>query len=373
MYTVIGAFDDRQSAQATVDTLLQQGIPRTSIDVQSTPDTLDSTASSVPRRETGGTAGRDGGDEGFFAGVRHFFSSLFGNEEDAQVGLYSEAIRRGSTIVVVDAVDESQADRAAQLMRDQGGTIDLDERSAAWRAQGASGTEHRGVEGGTAGAMAAQALSDEDRVVHTAAGRKERDLGEDRFGDRDRFTDRDALAGAQRDVVMPVVQEEAKVGKRTVEQGGVRVIRRVTETPVSELVRLREERARVERRPVDRPATAADLENFREDTVEVRERTEEPVVEKVARVVEEVVVGREVDERAERVEDTVRRSDVEVDRLAREADQRLERATGDAWSGEEDEVAGGPNPPPGTPPRERTLGEKLKGATKRNERPSSRH
>jgi uncharacterized protein (TIGR02271 family) len=389
MYTVIGAFDDRQSAQRTVDALVEEGIPRASIDVQATPDTLDSTASSVPRYDTGSTTTSSDRDEGFVGGVRHFFASLFGNDDDAQVGIYSEAVRRGSTIVVVDAADETLADRAAQLMRDQGGTIDLDERSSAWRSEGWQ-AGHRGVEGGTAGAMAMQALGSEDRVVHTAAAGT----------DGERFTDRDALAGgdraanlagtgtaalsideqqrmratsgADREVVMPVVQEEVKVGKRSVEQGGVRVIRRVTETPISELVRLREERARIERRPVDRAATTADLENFREDTIEVRERTEEPVVEKVARVVEEVVVGREVSERTERVEDTVRRTDVEVDRLARDADQRLERATGDAWADEEDKVAGGPNPPPGTQPRERSLGEKLKGAI-RDDRPASRH
>ncbi|MCU0760901.1 MAG: YsnF/AvaK domain-containing protein [Steroidobacteraceae bacterium] len=381
MYTVIGAFDDRQSAQRTVEALVEQGIPRASIDLQSTPDTLDSSASSVPRYDAGNAADGDR-DEGFLGGVRHFFASLFGNDADAQVGIYSEAVRRGSTILVVDAADEGLADRAAQLMRDQGGTIDLDERSSAWRSEGwQDGSQHRGVEGGTAGAMALQALSGEERVVHTAPAGADRDLGEQRSGDRDRFTDRDALtggdraadlAGADREVVMPVVQEEVKVGKRSVEQGGVRVIRRVTETPISELVRLREERARIERRPVDRAATTADLQNFREDTIEVRERTEEPVVEKVARVVEEVVVGREVSERTERVEDTVRRTDVEVDRLAREADQRLERATGDAWNDEEDKVAGGPNPPPGTQPRERSLGEKLKGAT-RDDRPTSRH
>ncbi len=135
-------------------------------------------------------------------------------------------------------------------------------------------------------------------------------------------------------------------------------------TPVALVVN--EERARIDRRPADRAATSADLESFREGTVEVRERTEEPVVQKVARVVEEVVVGREVNERTERVEDKVRRTDVEIDRLAREADESLQRATGDDALRDDDGIEGLPGEPP---PRERSLGEKLKDSIKGDRQP----
>lgn len=111
------------------------------------------------------------------------------------------------------------------------------------------------------------------------------------------------------------MQEELQVGKRTLDRGGVRVVQRVSEQPVREVVRLREEHAMVDRRAVDRPATAADLDTFKEGTIEVREMTEEPVVAKTARVVEEVRVGKEVREREETVEDRVRRKDVDVQRL----------------------------------------------------------
>jgi stress response protein YsnF len=82
---------------------------------------------------------------------------------------------------------------------------------------------------------------------------------------------------------------------------------------VSESVNLREEHATIERRPVDRPATVADL---KEGFVEVRETAEEPVVAKTARVVEEVIVGKESSNRTETVNDTVRGTDVEVERVA---------------------------------------------------------
>ncbi|HEV2802921.1 MAG TPA: YsnF/AvaK domain-containing protein [Pyrinomonadaceae bacterium] len=113
------------------------------------------------------------------------------------------------------------------------------------------------------------------------------------------------------ETTIPVVEEELQVGKREVERGGVRVESRVEEKPVTEEVQLREERVHVERRPVDRPVTDADAA-FREGTLEVTERAEEPVVSKTARVVEEVVVGKQVEEHTETVRDTVRRTDVDV-------------------------------------------------------------
>jgi len=113
---------------------------------------------------------------------------------------------------------------------------------------------------------------------------------------------------------VPVVEEELQVGKREVERGGVRVESRVEEVPVEQDVRLHEEHVRVERRPVDRPVSDAEG-LFREGTVEVTERAEVPVVAKEARVVEEVIVNKEVGERTETVRDTVRRTDVNVEEV----------------------------------------------------------
>ncbi len=114
--------------------------------------------------------------------------------------------------------------------------------------------------------------------------------------------------------VIPVVEEELKVGKRTVEGGGVRVSTQVTETPVQEQVQLHEEQVKVERRPVNRAATSADAA-FKEGTIEVTERSEEAVVTKQARVIEEIVVSKQAQDRTETVQDTVRRTDVDVEKV----------------------------------------------------------
>lgn len=77
-------------------------------------------------------------------------------------------------------------------------------------------------------------------------------------------------------------------------------------------VRLREEHVHVERRPMDRSVSNADMSAFKEGVIEVTEMSEEAVVSKQARVVEEVVVGKDVRERSETVHDTVRRTEVDV-------------------------------------------------------------
>jgi uncharacterized protein (TIGR02271 family) len=111
-----------------------------------------------------------------------------------------------------------------------------------------------------------------------------------------------------------VVREELHVGKREVLRGGVRVYNRVDEQPVEEEVELREEHVRVDRRPANRPATEADLRGH-DEVIEVTEKAEVPVVNKTARVVEEVVVGKETTKRSENIKDTVRRSDVKVEKI----------------------------------------------------------
>lgn len=116
-------------------------------------------------------------------------------------------------------------------------------------------------------------------------------------------------------VTVPVVEEELQVGKREVERGGVRIHRRVTDRPVEETVRLREERVNVERRPVNRAVGDADLSAIREGTFDVTATAEEAVVSKQERVVEEVAVGKEVAEQTETVRDTVRRTDVDVEQV----------------------------------------------------------
>jgi len=58
------------------------------------------------------------------------------DESDAHV--YAEGVRRGGTLVTVKAED-AMADRVTSILDEQG-TIDMDERQAAWRGDGWTGT-----------------------------------------------------------------------------------------------------------------------------------------------------------------------------------------------------------------------------------------
>ena len=113
-----------------------------------------------------------------------------------------------------------------------------------------------------------------------------------------------------------VVEEELEVGTRKVATGGVRVTSSVSEVPVEETVTLREEKVSAERRNVDRELSPEEAEAaFKGRTVEALGTREEAEVSKVARVVGEVSLGKQVSEREETVRDTVRRTEVEVEKV----------------------------------------------------------
>jgi len=124
-----------------------------------------------------------------------------------------------------------------------------------------------------------------------------------------------ATTAAPMDDKLQVVKEDLVVGKREVEQGAVRVTSRVVETPVEEQLRLHEECVVVDRRPINRPLTGAAADVFRERTLAATARSEEAVVGKEARVVEEIGLRKEATDRVETVRDTVRETKVDVEQV----------------------------------------------------------
>jgi uncharacterized protein (TIGR02271 family) len=120
------------------------------------------------------------------------------------------------------------------------------------------------------------------------------------------------------------VREELEVGKRKVATGGVRVTSSVSEVPVEETVTLREEKVAAERKNVDRKLSPEEAEAaFKGRTVEATSTSEEAEVTKQARVVGEVSIGKQTKEREETVRDTVRRTEVEVEKVEAGAPRRV--------------------------------------------------
>jgi uncharacterized protein (TIGR02271 family) len=212
-------------------------------------------------------------------------------EDDSH--MYAEGVRRGGSLVIARLADDN-VDRGLEIMSNYR-PVDIDERGSQWRTEGWTRyDESAGPYTGSGLSQAATAMRSTNETT----------------------TERTGTTQTGGEEVIPIVEEQLSVGKRQVERGGVRVRSYVVETPVEESVRLRDETINVERRRVDRPAGDVTGDAFRERTIELTETDEEAVVAKTARVTEEVVINKDVTERTERVSDTVRRTEVEVENTA---------------------------------------------------------
>jgi len=271
--TVAGVFEDYTAAERAARNLNEAGIARESIRVNSNFMT--------------GAAGRTSyAGEPEEGGITGFFRRMFGGE-DTEAGHYSEAVRRGNSIVTV-ATTRDQIEKVVEILN-SAGAVDIERHVERYRQTGYEQYDPN-----------AQPYSHDEAVK-----------------EREQFRSKETGKS------IPVVEEQLEVGKRVIRRGGVRVYSRVVEQPVTENVELREEHVRVDRRPVkgDRPANVGP-DQFREQSIEVDEMVEVPVVQKRARVREEVVVGKETSKRTEQVRDKVRSTEVEVERQGEAAGAR---------------------------------------------------
>ena len=211
---------------------------------------------------------------------------------------YAEGVRRGGALVVVESGDD-RAERGMETLQ-RLHPVNMHERTTQWRQEGWAGYDANAITS-TPTSRAATATRRAQEQVRSTAHVSDKGASSRRIE-------------GQEEVAIPVVEEDLSIGKREVERGHVRIYSRVKEQPVEESVRLREEKVTVERRQVNRPATEADFAAAEKEVIEITETAEEPVVSKRARVVEEVVVHKDVTERTETVRGTARRTDVDVQR-----------------------------------------------------------
>jgi uncharacterized protein (TIGR02271 family) len=123
-----------------------------------------------------------------------------------------------------------------------------------------------------------------------------------------------AKADAKDPETLRLAEEQLNVGKRLFETGTTRIRRFVTERPVEQQVSLHEEHAEVVRKAISDPSFVADID-WSDRAYEVTETAEQAVVSKSARVVEEVTLRKTGSDRVETVKDTVRRQQVEVEKV----------------------------------------------------------
>jgi uncharacterized protein (TIGR02271 family) len=329
--TIVGLFDTTAHAQTAADRLESAGIAHNDISFLAsnqdqrygTVDNADASGDSMASAAvTDATWGASiGGILGALAGASLFVipglgwvvGGLFGAlthigvpEEDA--AYYTEGVKRGGTLLAVRAEDE-QAARVANIL-DDAGAVDIEERGAQFRQEGFSPSTYYSNTGNTAPAATGSSFSArtttlDDTAIPATMGTAASGMAAET-----------RTLNANETATIPIVEEDIAVGKREVQRGGARVHTYVEQRPIQEQVNLREEHVTVDRRPVNRPVTSADWAAFRAGDIEVTETAEVPVVQKTARVVEEVTVGKEATQHTETVSDTVRRTGVDVEQIA---------------------------------------------------------
>ena len=250
--TLTAMFETRTAAEATRQKLVQAGVSNSEIDIQD--EATYSTEGTTPHKE------------GLIAGIK----SMFGAHDDHHA--YAEGLSRGHVLLSATVAD-AQTDKAIQVLHSSD-AIDLDARENEWRQSGWTGRA-------------------EAYAAPTSAQPSAKVTG---------------------DETIQLAEERLVVGKREVERGGMRVRSYIVETPVSEQVTLREETVGIERRPVNRAVGVGD-DAFRDRSIEMRETGEEAVVGKEAFVTEEIGLRKDVGQRTEEVRDTVRHTEVEVERV----------------------------------------------------------
>ncbi len=291
--TVVGLFNTMAEANRVKTALTSEGFAADQISVVANDD-YENTGS------TGGTATANdkdytdigsGGGTGVGEKISNFFRSLAGGDEKAHHH-YASGVNTGGVLLAVTCEDDRASDVAAMLK--QQGARDIDKTDDDDDDLGTSAPGYAAT-GAAAGAGAGYASTGDDFA---------------RTGTR-----ADAFAGETGQTAIPIIEEELVVGKRQVDRGGVRIYSHVVENPVEADVTLHEERINVERRAVNRPATAADFAAGSGSVIELNATGEEAVVGKTSRVVEEVLVGKESSEHTQAIHDSVRRTEVEVENV----------------------------------------------------------
>ncbi|MFL6614733.1 MAG: YsnF/AvaK domain-containing protein, partial [Pantoea agglomerans] len=224
--------------------------------------------------------------------ARHpgFWQRLFGNTlEEDQAEVYEDAMRTGGVVLSMRA-DEDALPRALGILDAH---EELTERSAAVPDEYTTG---EGLTASASGTLPDNAPAD---LLHTDPAH--------------RVAGRSALTGNESDEdVLRLAEERLEVGKRLVSEGSTRVRRYTVTDQVTENVSLHEQHAEIFRRPVSETGSHANVD-WSEKTVEVEETHEQPVINKTAQIIEEVVLRKEASDRVETINDSVRRQEVDID------------------------------------------------------------
>src|SRR3954453_23707401 len=116
MHTALCAFDTHDQARQAVDALLRAGFAQNDLHIEHADTT---SAGRAPNDRWDGMEHEVAVDRGVLSSFGHFFASLLGRDHPSgHVQTYEQHVQRGGHVVVVDARDEAEAQRAQSLLRE---------------------------------------------------------------------------------------------------------------------------------------------------------------------------------------------------------------------------------------------------------------
>ena len=124
-HTVIALFDSADAAQGALRSLRDRGFKDASVHGGSGAADADATPLPAASAIEGGPA----------SGLLHRLAVLFGVRDEPHIEHYEEAIRRGGSLVHVEAHDEAQATAARDALLALG-AVNIDDRVEQWRQRG---------------------------------------------------------------------------------------------------------------------------------------------------------------------------------------------------------------------------------------------
>jgi hypothetical protein len=160
MQNIVATFDDPEAAKQALARLQDAGIPADRIRFDPAVDT-EFLAHAGPSQPSPGEPGYR--HQGVLESIGGFFANLLESHTD-ESGIYSEALRRGTSLLTVRA-EGDEAERVVALLQDCG-AVNLEDRVGRWRAEGwaPGGGASAGHGGAGAGSVAASSAG-----VHSAS------------------------------------------------------------------------------------------------------------------------------------------------------------------------------------------------------------
>ena len=123
---IVGVYDDQNEAEQVRQRLTSANISESDIRTVTPQDMRDGKTRSDYQ----------GDDASMGEKISDFFSSLFGSDEEDKIGSrYLEAVRRGSTLVVVETNNDEDIERAREIL-DSDTSVDIDQRSRQFKDSG---------------------------------------------------------------------------------------------------------------------------------------------------------------------------------------------------------------------------------------------